>query len=62
VTPPVLLEVAGMAELPAALRAREPGRIGVDQQVVVEAVLPREHGLALAALVWPEKDKCHWIV
>ena len=44
-----------MAELSAAVGAGEPGGVCVDQQVVVEAVLPGEDSEALVALVWPEK-------
>ena len=41
---PVLLEVGGVPELPAAVSAGEARLVGVDEQVVVEGVLPREHG------------------
>ena len=47
----VLLEVAGVPELPAAVLARESRLVGVDEHVVVERVLTREHRLAHSALV-----------
>ena len=48
------LEVRGMSELPIAMRAGEPGLVGVCHQVVVEAVLPGEGCPAQPALEWPQ--------
>ena len=49
--PPVLLVVRRMPELAVAIRAREARQVRVDQHVIVEAVLAREHGSAPPALV-----------
>ena len=48
------LEVRGVSELPVAVRAGEPGLVGVGHQVVVEAVLPGEGCSAQPALEWPQ--------
>ena len=50
----IYLEVRGVSELPVAVRAGEPGLVGVGHQVVVEAVLPGEGGPAQPALEWPQ--------
>ena len=44
-----------MTELSAAVVAGEPGGVGVDQQVVVEAVLAGEDCVTFVTLVWSEK-------
>ena len=43
----VLLEVCGMSKLSIAVGAGEPGLFLVNQEVIVEAVLPGEGCLAL---------------
>mgnify|MGYP006975900611 CR=1 FL=1 len=48
----MLLEVCGMPELSIAVGAGEPGLFLVDQEVIVEAVLPGEGGLALVTFEW----------
>ena len=48
------LEVSGMSELPVAVRAGEPGLVGVGHQVVVQTVLPGEGRPAQRALEWSE--------
>ena len=50
----IYLEVRGVSELPVAVRAGEPGLVGVGHQVVVEAVLPGEGCPAQPALEWPQ--------
>ena len=50
----IYLEVRGVSELPVAVRAGEPGLVGVGHQVVVEAVLPGEGRPAQPALEWPQ--------
>ena len=50
----MLFEVAGMPELSAAVCASEARLIGMDEQVVVEAVLAREECVTDVALVGPE--------
>ena len=50
----IYLEVRGVSELPVAVRAGEPGLVGVCHQVVVEAVLPGEGRPAQPALEWPQ--------
>lgn len=51
VAPLVLLEVWGVAELAAAVWAREPGLVRVDEQMIVETVLSSEHTSAEMTLV-----------
>ena len=53
-SPAMFFEVTRVPELPSAVGAGEPGRVCVDQEVVVQAVLPGEHCLALVAFVGPE--------
>jgi hypothetical protein len=55
VTPAMLFEVTRVTKLSAAVVAGEPGRVGVDEQVVVQAVLTGEHRLTLVALVRPKE-------
>ena len=43
-----------MSELPVAVRAGEPGLVGVRHQVIVEAVLPGEGRPAQRTLEWSE--------
>merc|ERR1719436_720535 len=50
----VFLEVSWMSELPVAVRAGEPGLVGVRHQVIVEAVLPGEGRPAQRTLEWSE--------
>jgi len=43
-------------ELPAAIVACESGGVGMDEEVIVETVLPGEDGTTFGALIWPRKQ------
>jgi hypothetical protein len=56
VTSPVFFEVTRVPELPAAIVACESGGVGMDEEVIVETVLPGEDGTTFGALIWPRKQ------
>ena len=54
VTSSVFFEVTRVPELPAAVVTSESSGVGVDEQVIVEAVLPGEDCTAFGAFIWSE--------
>ena len=52
VPPAVLLVMRRMSELAMTIRTGESRQIGVDEHVIVQAVLPCENGTAATTLVW----------